>query len=87
MAVPELDAEMLEHPDIRQSGRSSDSAAEAGLGSVSVTYSLSPRERQVVMLIIGGKTRKEVAFDLGIAHSTVRVLYRRAKRKIFTRGR
>jgi DNA-binding CsgD family transcriptional regulator len=44
--------------------------------------SLSPREREVVKLIISGKTRKEVAFDLGVADSTVRVLYARAVRKL-----
>jgi DNA-binding CsgD family transcriptional regulator len=43
---------------------------------------LSPRERQVIALIIDGKTRKEVAYDLDLAHSTVRVLYSRAMKKL-----
>ena len=43
---------------------------------------LSPRERQILTLIIDGKTRKEVAYDLAIAHSTVRVLYSRAMKKL-----
>jgi DNA-binding CsgD family transcriptional regulator len=43
---------------------------------------LSPRERQILTLIIDGKTRKEVAFDLEIAHSTVRVIYSRAMKKL-----
>jgi DNA-binding CsgD family transcriptional regulator len=42
---------------------------------------LSPRERQIVALISAGKSLKEVAFDLKISYSTVRVLYARAVRK------
>jgi DNA-binding NarL/FixJ family response regulator len=43
---------------------------------------LSPRERQILSMIIDGKTRKEVAFDLEIADSTVRVIYSRAMKKL-----
>jgi len=43
---------------------------------------LSPRERQILTLIIDGKSRKEVAYDLAIAHSTVRVIYSRAMKKL-----
>jgi DNA-binding NarL/FixJ family response regulator len=43
---------------------------------------LSPRERQILTLIIDGKTPKEVAYDLQIAHSTVRVIYSRAMKKL-----
>lgn len=43
---------------------------------------LSPRERQILTLIVDGKTPKEVAFDLQIAHSTVRVIYSRAMKKL-----
>jgi DNA-binding NarL/FixJ family response regulator len=43
---------------------------------------LSPRERQILTMIIHGKTRKEVAFDLEIADSTVRVIYSRAMKKL-----
>jgi|SRR5450432_12119 DNA-binding NarL/FixJ family response regulator len=43
---------------------------------------LSPREQQILTLIIDGKTRKEVAYDLEIAHSTVRVIYSRAMKKL-----
>jgi DNA-binding NarL/FixJ family response regulator len=43
---------------------------------------LSPRERQILTLIIDGKTPKEVAYDLEIAHSTVRVIYSRAMKKL-----
>ena len=53
----------------------------------SPTQRLSPRERQIMTLIIDGRTRKEVAFDLGIADSTVRVLYSRAMQKLSNRHR
>ena len=51
---------------------------------------LSPRERQVLDLIVGGLTHKETAFELGLSDATVRVLYSRAMRKLgrcrFPRG-
>jgi two-component system response regulator FixJ len=56
-------------------------------GEASATQRLSPRERQVMTLVIDGKTRKQIAFDLGIAHSTVRVLYARAMQKLSNRAR
>ena len=43
---------------------------------------LSPRERQIVDLVTGGRTHKEVAFDLGVSDATVRVLYARAMKKL-----
>jgi hypothetical protein len=43
---------------------------------------LTPRERQILECVLGGRTRKEVAFDLGIATPTVRVLYSRAMKKL-----
>ena len=43
---------------------------------------LSPRERQIVDLVTGGRTHKEVAFDLGVSDVTVRVLYARAMKKL-----
>ena len=45
---------------------------------------LSAREHQVVVLVGEGRTRKEVAFELNIAHSTVRVLYSRARKKLMS---
>jgi DNA-binding NarL/FixJ family response regulator len=50
------------------------------------TAELTEREQQVLTLIETGRTRKEVAFDLGIAHSTVRVLLGRAVRKLHHSG-
>jgi hypothetical protein len=35
---------------------------------------LSPRERQILDLVTGGRSSKEVAFDLGVSDATVRVL-------------
>jgi DNA-binding NarL/FixJ family response regulator len=43
---------------------------------------LSPREREILTLLGKGQTPKEVAFELKIAHSTVRVLRARALKKM-----
>jgi len=43
---------------------------------------LSPREQQILDLVRSGRASKEIAFDLGIRDSTVRVLYARAMRKL-----
>lgn len=43
---------------------------------------LTARERQVVMRLLSGQTGKETAFDLGIAHATVRVLLARARARL-----
>ena len=43
---------------------------------------LTPRERQILDLVLGGRSTKEVAFDLGLSHATVRVLYARAMKKL-----
>jgi len=43
---------------------------------------LSPREQQVVDMIAGGRSQKETAFELGVSHATVRVLYARAMKKL-----
>lgn len=43
---------------------------------------LSPRERQILDMVTGGRSSKEVAYDLGVSDATVRVLYSRAMRKL-----
>jgi DNA-binding NarL/FixJ family response regulator len=43
---------------------------------------LTARERQILNSVLDGRTHKEVAFDLGISHATVRALYSRAMRKL-----
>ena len=43
---------------------------------------LSPRERQIIDLVVGGSSHKEAAFQLGISDVTVRVLYARAMKKM-----
>jgi len=48
---------------------------------------LSPRERQVVSLAGLGHSNKSIAYELGLAHSTVRVLLARAGTKLGTRTR
>ncbi|OJY24687.1 MAG: hypothetical protein BGO98_18805 [Myxococcales bacterium 68-20] len=46
------------------------------------TAKLSERERQVVACLSMGQTNKEAAYELGLAHSTVRVLVARASAKL-----
>jgi DNA-binding CsgD family transcriptional regulator len=48
---------------------------------------LSARERQVLEGLAAGATTKEVAFELGLAISTVAVLLMRARRKLGVRTR
>ncbi len=48
---------------------------------------LSPRERQVLERAILGSENKVIAYDLGLADSTVRVLMRRAAIKLGARTR
>jgi DNA-binding NarL/FixJ family response regulator len=43
---------------------------------------LSPREREVLSIALLGRTNKEIAFQLAIGHSTVRVLLTRAAKKL-----
>jgi hypothetical protein len=43
---------------------------------------LSPRERQILALVVAGRSQKEAAFDLGVSDATVRVLYARAMKKL-----
>jgi len=59
-----------------------DGAVIAEAPEPSVRRPLSAREHQVVSLVGEGKSRKEVAFELNIAHATVRVLYARARKKL-----
>jgi DNA-binding NarL/FixJ family response regulator len=48
---------------------------------------LTPRETQVLGFIRGGHTNKVIAFELGVAWSTVRVLVHRISRKMGVRTR
>jgi DNA-binding CsgD family transcriptional regulator len=48
----------------------------------SATARLSPREQQVVALAALGRTNKLIAYELGLAYSTVRVLIARACAKV-----
>ncbi|HXX68417.1 MAG TPA: helix-turn-helix transcriptional regulator [Polyangiaceae bacterium] len=43
---------------------------------------LSPREREVVLSALHGKLNKLIAFEMGLAQSTVRVLIARAAAKL-----
>jgi DNA-binding NarL/FixJ family response regulator len=48
---------------------------------------LTEREQQVVVSAASGKTNKEVAYELGISHSTTRVLLSRACARLGVRTR
>jgi len=48
---------------------------------------LTPRERDVVEQVLRGLTNKEIAYDLGIAHATVRVLLHRVMVKMGVQSR
>jgi DNA-binding CsgD family transcriptional regulator len=52
-----------------------------------VMDALTERERHVVAGAIVGKSSKEIAYDLGISHSTTRVLLGRAYRRLGVRSR
>ena len=49
--------------------------------------SLSPREHTVLQAASTGQHDKLIAYELGVAHSTVRVLFFRAMRKLGARSR
>ena len=55
--------------------------AAVGLGT------LTPREQQIVAIAATGRSNKEVAYELGISHPTVRVLLARACRRLGVRTR
>lgn len=48
---------------------------------------LTPREKAVVALAATGRSNKVIAYELGIAHATVRVLIARASAKLKARTR
>ena len=48
---------------------------------------LTEREHQIVALAVLGQHNKLIAYNLGISHSTVRVLMARAARKLGARSR
>jgi DNA-binding CsgD family transcriptional regulator len=55
---------------------------ESNGGGNGASRALSARERQVHEMLGKGRTSKEVAFELGIAAATVRVLQSRARKKL-----
>ena len=48
---------------------------------------LTKREQQVVSVLLQGHSNKEIAYELGLAAATVRVLMVRAARKLGASGR
>lgn len=77
-AAPLVDFSLTHDLDISQPPSA---ATWQGL-SVVPRRPLSPREREILDLVRGGHTQKEVAYGLGLSDATVRVLYARAMRKL-----
>ncbi len=48
----------------------------------SINVGLSPREYQIRSRLLAGQTHKEIAYELGLAQATVRVLAMRVRRKM-----
>jgi DNA-binding CsgD family transcriptional regulator len=62
--------------------------AEAGLSAAFISkYEITPREREVVEILLSGKTDKEIAIALDIAVNTVQVHLKRIYRKTGAAGR
>jgi DNA-binding CsgD family transcriptional regulator len=61
--------------------------ASGGIPSSVCATSLTEREHQIAALAVLGQHNKLIAYNLGISHSTVRVLMARAARKIGARSR
>jgi len=59
--------------------------AREGESSARGSATLTSREREVMRLAAAGRSSKSIAYDLGIASSTVRVLLARAAHKIAAR--
>ena len=60
-----------------------DESIAHGKGEKSAAYTvLTPREREIVQLIAGGKNTKTIAFDLGISVKTVEAHRRQIMRKL-----
>lgn len=60
---------------------------EAHPRGVSSAPTLSPREREVLELVAGGRTNRQVARELGLSPETVKTLLERLYRKLGVRGR
>ena len=61
--------------------------ARENLSQLPPSPALTAREREVVSSAALGRTNKEIAYELGLAHSTVRVLLARAATKLGVRRR
>jgi two-component system response regulator FixJ len=59
--------------------------AEQGRGSVALE-ALTPREREVMDLVVAGKSNKVIALDLGISERTVEIHRGRVMRKMGVRS-
>jgi RNA polymerase sigma factor (sigma-70 family) len=83
LTKPVRDQELL---DAIQTGLSRDRARRESERELAVLKerfeSLSPREREIVILVAHGRLSKQIAFDIGIAEATVKVHRSKAMQKM-----
>jgi RNA polymerase sigma factor (sigma-70 family) len=68
--------------EVLDAGREKSSEDMEGAGFSAGLEALTPREREVLTLIVAGRTSKEIARELGVSHRTIDVHRARLKRKL-----
>ena len=84
---PLVDAELTLLDSFEHGGKRYVVAVENPPTKVEGLSSLSPREQQVVAMAAAGRSNKIIAYELGLAYSTVRVLLARAARRLGVKSR
>lgn len=84
---PLVDAELTLLDHFEHGGKRYVVAVENPPTLVEGLSTLSLREQQVVAMAASGRSNKYIAYELGLAHSTVRVLLARAARRLHVKSR
>lgn len=86
LTKPFRDQDMLDAVDTAIERDRARRAAAAGEAGLKTRYeSLSPRERQVMALVVAGKMNKQVAYELALSEITVKIHRGAAMRKMEAR--